>query len=574
MNLNLFKGNTKRTKIFTLITVISIVLLLALNFLLTYFGAKNTLFFDLTKEGLYTVSDTMEKECDEIFSELKKTGDEKVRITFCTDPDYLMQAQTTRLSYILALKLSNMYPDSIELKAVNVTMNPTAVAEYKATSLSEIAPSDIIVSYGGRYRIMPASRFWVNGTEKTVYFNGEYRFASLIKSVTAISKPSAYFITGHGEKYYDESAPDSAMSLELYEFYNLLESRGLDVKTLDLSTVERVPDDCALLILNNPTSDFEYDPDRLDELSYVTDLEKIDRYLVMKQGALMFAKDYSVSLPNLENFLSGWGFSFGDTLVKDEENSLEDEDGTNTVLITKYDSDPESYGYAIYGEYADLSSAPVTVIENAGSISSSFPRESLGTVTEQGGSDTTRNYVSFLTTHDTGRPFGKNSIDGEYTSPAGDYGTYDLAALSVRSELNTETGEHVFSYVFCVNSPDFFSGKYLSSSSSYANYDIVSALVDNISRIDEHASIDLGGTSLNSLSGGGKKLIASSMSETGGKIYSNKYVNNDKSQGLVLLKNAAGISSAEITFFSILIFAIPLLVAVAGVVVTVKRRFL
>ncbi len=571
MKTKLFSGS-KRTKLFTFITIFGIIVILVLNFLLSVLTKSNALYIDTSFEKLYTVTDRMKSECKEIFDKLD--GDDKVRITFCTDPDYLMNSETTRLSYVLAQKLAKMYPDSVELVTVNAVMNPTAVSEYKTTSLSEIAASDIIVSYGGRYRITPAARFWVSGTENSKYFNGEYRFATLIRSVTAIDMPAAYFVTDHGESYYDESDPESQMSLELYEFYNLLLSRGLSVKTLDLSSVERIPDDCALLIINDPREDFSYDADKLDQISYVSDIEKLDRYLVMKQGAVMVAKDYANELPVFESFLKSWGFSFGSSLVKDDENSLTDEGKTGTALITTLDKDENSYGYAIYGEFADLSSAPVTVIENSGSIECTFPEELGGTVNEQGSSDSKRTYLPFLTSGSTAKLYSWNGSDNAYTDLAGAEKAYHLAAVSVRSQINPESAEHKYSYLFCVNSPDFLKGKFLAASSSYANYDIVSALVDNISRIDDHAHIDLGGTSLNSLSGGGKKLITTSLFESGKRIYSNKYKNDDKNQGLIVIKEAKGISSGEIGLISALVFLPAAAMLISGITVCIKRRFL
>ena len=65
--------------------------------------------------------------------------------------------------------------------------------------------------------------------------------------------------------------------------------------------------------------------------------------------------------------------------------------------------------------------------------------------------------------------------------------------------------------MFCVNSASFLQNSLLGDS-SYANYEIVSAVVENISRVDEHASMDLGALSLNSASGGGKYIIETSIS--------------------------------------------------------------
>ena len=571
MKSNTFKGRSKRTKLFTAITAVGITFVIVLNLLLAYFGGLNNLYFDMTREGLYTVSSAMKNECRTIFDALKEKGDEKVHITFCTDPDYLMGARTTRLPYLMVQELANLYPDSIRLVRENVINDPTSVAQYKATSLTEINTDDIIVSYGGRYLILSAERFWETGTSQSVYYNGEYTLATLIRSVTAVDQPVAYFVTGHQETVYNPDDVESESSRKMAEFADLLMNRGLNVKVLDLSSVDRIPDDCVLLIINNPREDFKYDESKLNQLSYVTDLEKIDRYLVMKQGAVMVAKDHSIRLKNFENFLAEWGFSFGDYLVKDEVNSLQDAANTNSTIIASYDKDEDSYGYTIYGEFADLSSAPITVFENTGSISCSFRNTT--SVGEAGNDRATKNYVPFLTTSDKAKLYGKNPVTGEYTSVAGKEGVYDLAALTVRSEMDSFSGKRTNSYLFCVNSPDFFQSAYLKTS-SYANYEILSALVENISRIDERASIDLGGTSLNSLSGGGKKLIHTNMSESGEKIYSNKYINNDKKLGFVVIKSTDPITDGVKIALAVLFALVPVSIAVTGVVVCVKRRYL
>lgn len=570
---NLFKGKSRRTKLFTVITLASIVILLGLNLVLTYFGQQKTIFLDLTPEGLYTLSDAMVEECDEMFSELeKKNENQKVRVTFCTDPDYLTSSTESRLTYFMALKLENKYPELFDVETVNVKMNPTAVAKYKTTSLSKIKSSDVIVSYGDRYRITGSQKFWVLGTDDVYHYNGEYRIASLIKSVTAISQPIAYFVTDHNETYYDPQNPESEMSISMAAFADLLADRGLDIKTLRLSEVDRVPEDCALLIINNPKTDFTYDETRLDEFGYVSDTEKLDRYLVMKQGAVMVAKDYQIRLPVFENFLYEWGFEFSDSIVVDRESCLEDENNTATNIIASYDKDSESYGYALYGEFADLTSSPLTVFSNTGSVNCSFKDSTA--VSEPGTGYASKNYAPFLTTSPTAQRYMRDPITGEITSIVdGLPGTYDLAAVTVRTQIDPNANEKEYSYLFCVNSPDFFSDK-LISEASYANYDIVSSVIENISRVDEYASMDLGGLSLNSASGGGKRLITTAMSADDVTVLSNKYKDNDPNKGRIIIKENHGISTAAITTYTVIAFAIPLAVTIVGIVVCAKRKYL
>ncbi len=563
MNLNLLKGKSKRTKLFTLITVLLIVFCIGVNFLLSYFGLKNSIYFDMTPEGFYTLSKTMKKECDSFFEKLEqKNSDKKIKVIFCTDPDYLEASRYARMPYFMALKMQSRYPDLFEVETVNAALNPTAVSQYKTTSLSKITASDIIVSYGDRYRVSSMNAFWAQGNSEDYYYNGEYRIVSLIQSVTAINMPVAYFITDHGESYYDTDNPESDMSLSTAVLFDLLTDAGLAVKHFKLSEAEAIPDDCALLIINNPRTDFTYDESKLNQFSYISDTEKIDRYLVKKQGAVAVALDYQISaqLPVLNTFLNEWGLKFSDSVLVDKESSLDGGAEGGTDLIANYSQDKDSYAYQIYGEFSDLSSAPITVIPNSGSIETSY-KETVGDY-EPGTVNVTRRYVSLLSTSDSATRHHKDAVTGEVFLD-GEEGKYDIAALAIRNEVDIKDNVSVNSYIFCVNSPEFFSNSILGEA-SYANYEIVSAVIDNISRVDDFATSELGGSSQNSSSIGGKRSITMTMKEYDHTLYYNNAV----------FKENNGLSVASKVIITVLVSAIPLSMAIVGAVVIIKRKYL
>ena len=573
MEKKLFKGKSKRTQLFTLITIVGIVVVLALNLLLSHFGHYKTIFFDMTPEGLYTISDRMKEECDEIVKQMKeKEPDKKITITFCTDPDYLMSSETARLTYVMALKLQKEYPDMIEVETVNVTLNPTAVAKFKTTSLSTIKSNSIIFSYGGRYRITGFDYYWASGSSGATYYNGEYRVATIMKSVAAIARPAAYFLTGHGETVYNPDDPNSPESKETEVLVSLLAERGMDVKLLDLNKEKRVPDDCALLIINNPTEDFTYDEAELDRFDYVSETEMIDRYLVMRQGAIAVAKDYKVKLPVFENFLYEWGFKFSDSYLVDMESSLIDsenaENKTGTNILALYNTDKDGYGYELYGEYADLSSAPNVVFKDAGSVSCSF-KESISQG-EAGTAYVSKNYASFLTTSAKAQRY---VVEDGVTYVDGEIGTYDLAALCIRNELDNVENVDMNSFIFCVNSASFFGSKLLGSE-SYANYDVLSAVLENISRVDKYADIDLGAPSQNSAALGGKYIIPTNMTELGEEIVSNRHVDDNVDNPKIVIKSNHGISSTEKNVFTCIILAVPAAIGIVGIIVSIRRRYL
>ena len=120
----------------TLVSALCIPVLLAVNLLLTYFGVQKTIFIDTTPEGLYTLTDEFKKECAFIDESLGE-DDKKVKITFCADPDTLLDSTVTKMVYFTALNMQN-YFDNVEVETVNVTYNPTAVSKYRPTSLTTI----------------------------------------------------------------------------------------------------------------------------------------------------------------------------------------------------------------------------------------------------------------------------------------------------------------------------------------------------------------------------------------------------------------------------------------------------
>ena len=555
--MNILKGKSTRTRIFTVITLVIIVLAIALNLVLGYFGIHKTLFLDLTYEGFYTLTDAMKKECSFI-DEL----DGKVEIIFCDDPDRLISQTVTRVLYFMSVMLDNSF-ENLETKTVNVTLNPTAVSKYKTTSLAEIEPDDVIISYGDRYRVVKAEVFWYRDSNSNLFsYNGEYKMASLVKSVTAFSNTggaAAYFLTGNGETYYDKANPDE--NRELLNFIHALEDAGLTVKTLDINS-EEIPEDCALIVINNPKTDFLPEADKENEFYYISPLEKLDRYLISDYGTIMVAKDHETELPLFEEFLSEWGFEFENALVKDTDNSISDADDTKTQIIGVYNTDENGYGMGIYSEFASLESAPKFIVTDTGYMRCSYGVSD--SVYENGAAGISRIYSPVIFTSGKATAYAKDE-DGNYNLLYANEGRKDLVGITVRKQLNSVTNENKYSYVMCSNSADFFTNPFMGSS-AYSNYDVLVAAAVNTTRTDEYASIDLGGTSQNSSSYGGKMLISDKMTALGEVIYY-------KDASTPIKKNY-GLATSEIVVYSVFIFLLPVAVATIGIVVKIKRKYL
>ena len=142
MKNNKFAGQSTRTKIFTVISIVAITLVLVLNVWLAKFITFGNAYIDMTPEGLYTLSPEMEAACEDVFGEI--SGD--VEIIFCNDRDYILKETLTRVVYYMSLAMAKRF-DNCTVDSVNVNLDPTAVAKYRTTSLTEILPTDVIITY-------------------------------------------------------------------------------------------------------------------------------------------------------------------------------------------------------------------------------------------------------------------------------------------------------------------------------------------------------------------------------------------------------------------------------------------
>ena len=185
----------KRNAVTLALVLLVTAVLLAVNILLPYLMHRTSFYPDLTTEGLYTMSDALVEELAYL--------EEDVDIIFCADPDYLFASEETRLPYVTCKKLAEEN-EHIRIKYIDVSNDPAAATPYKTTEGSKISWKDVIVSAGSRYKILSPSSFY--GSEDNVYvtYNGEYRIATAILSLTAYKNgPCAYFTVGHGEQVYD-----------------------------------------------------------------------------------------------------------------------------------------------------------------------------------------------------------------------------------------------------------------------------------------------------------------------------------------------------------------------------------
>ena len=89
----------------------------------------------------------------------------------------------------------------------------------------------------------------------------------------------------------------------------------------------------------------------------------------------------------------------------------------------------------------------------------------------------------------------------------------------------------------------------------------MSALVENVIRSDEYASMELGSTSKNASNRAGKVLLNTTISATDTYDDAGNFVHH-------------GLTAKATTAYTVIIIAIPAIIALFGLAVCIKRRFL
>lgn len=190
-----------------------------------------------------------------------------------------------------------------EYSHVTVTrVDPVKYPNFLTAYTDESATNNsLVVTSGERSMYVPYSDIWTYSDYEQYYyyyyyygqdyrdtFAGEQKLTSAIGYVTSESLPVMYVLSGHGETELSDSV-QSAILLQ-----------NVQVEELSLLTVEAVPDDCDLLCINGPVSDFSAD-----------ECDKLRAY-TQQGGKLLVATAYTeADMTNFDGLLADWGLGVG-----------------------------------------------------------------------------------------------------------------------------------------------------------------------------------------------------------------------------------------------------------------------
>ena len=315
LNWNKRKKSEAASKIFrsgvysAAVTALVLVLVILLNLIVRAIPSRYTE-WDLSEAGLYTLSDNsievVNLTQDVKIYYLAETGNEDVIISKLLDH---YAAESSHLSW--------------ELK--DPALYPTFATQYGAT---DVTNGSLILVCGENSTVLDAadlyeedySNYSLTGTS-SVTFDGENKITSAIYRLTSGEEHHAYYTTNHGEQTLTDTLTSA------------LKNQNLTLTGLDMLS-DSIPEDCDLLVINNPVQDFASAGALVDEMS---DL----RGYLTRGGKLLITTDSYNRTPNLDALLAEFGLSRTEGLVV-EGDSSHYMNGYPTYLLPDYASAVES----------------------------------------------------------------------------------------------------------------------------------------------------------------------------------------------------------------------------------------
>ena len=279
-------------------SVILIAVVLAIAVLVNVLVSMSSLKLDLTVNKLYTIGDTTKEILTKLNKDVTVYGlIDEGKIGSSPDMKEVTEllSQYTKYAHI---KLSYVDPDK----------NPGIIKQLDPQGIKGIQSSDFVFKSGNNVkRVSYNDLFDVqqnqDGSSYKNASKAEQSFTGAIKYVTADVTPTVYFTTGHQEKTVDN---------DYKNVQSFLSQNAFDVKTINLTTEAKVPDDAQILMVASPKTDLS-----------TAEEQKIKDYL--KNGGkavfLFDSLDTDPSFPQFEDILKDYNISLNYDRVKENDNN-------------------------------------------------------------------------------------------------------------------------------------------------------------------------------------------------------------------------------------------------------------
>lgn len=347
----------------TVIMVVIIAIVIAANVMFSKLptAARN---IDVSSNDLYSIGDTTHSVLDGLKNDVeivvikdKESTDKRISTLLAKYADYSDHIKVTYKDPVL-------YPSV--LTTYDTEENNIVIKCDATDKTTKVAFSDIIVTSTSYY-----------GSTYETSFDGEGQLTKAIDYVSNENNKLIYTISGHGESNLGKNISE------------LISKSNFNVKSVNLLVDNGIPDDCDMLICNQPTKDLADD-----------ELKLLREYMENGGKMTVVLADTTTETPNFDALMADYGISKVNGYIADTE---------------RY------YGQNVYQIFPNYSSGDIT--GKFGSEEYTLLFGSLGLKVEKTDGVTVD---EFLTTSDKGAAVvGEN----DYTE-----GKYTLAAAATKDE--------------------------------------------------------------------------------------------------------------------------------------------
>lgn len=307
------------------VTAIVLAIIVVINLIIGQLPSK-LLNWDLSETGIFSVSDTSK--------ELLKDLDKDVTVEVVAETGNIDSRIEKFISIYgdLSSKLKVSYVDPVLhpeiLTKYGISANSVVVSCEETGKNQVISFSDIIVSQQNYY-----------GYSSESEFDAEGQLTSAVAAVTSDNDKKIYLLRGHGE---------SAISQELGE---LLTKNSMTTSNLNLLETASVPDDCDLLIINNPTSDLGTD-----------EYTELHNYLYQGGNVLLLRGVTDKELTNFNELMEDYGMTMVNSYIGDRDRYYQRAQSAFYFfpMITSNDTNVETTSSILVGAVAGMTASENT----------------------------------------------------------------------------------------------------------------------------------------------------------------------------------------------------------------------
>lgn len=288
---------------------LQVILILSLILSLNYLAMQVFFRFDLTENHRYALS-------PETKAYLKDLTDPiKVYVTIPrSSPQQEEETLYRYVSHLLQEYVYNSRRDGnflIDVEYVDIFKDLSKADMLAREYGLEDANTILVIAADRQRNIRPDEILEFSGLKPTA-FKGESTLTSAIMEVTQEVSPTVYFVQGHQESTPEGTSPNEGLSQITRE----LNLRNYSIRQIDLTSVDKIPEDAALLILADPKGPL-----------LISELEKIREWLDERAGRLIIWIRPGVAT-NLAPLLSDWGIQLANQVIIEPDPNYREAKGT------------------------------------------------------------------------------------------------------------------------------------------------------------------------------------------------------------------------------------------------------